>query len=49
VLRLLEALVRERGKTLIMVTHSREVMGQADRAFWLKAGHLEEHGPEAGP
>ena len=49
VLRLLEALVRERGKTLIMVTHSREVMGQADRIFWLKAGHLEEHGPEAGP
>jgi len=47
VLALLEALVRERGKTLVMVTHSREVMGHADRCFWLKAGHLEEASPEA--
>ncbi len=49
VLALLETLVRERGKTLVMVTHSREVMGHADRLFWLKAGHLEEHALEENP
>jgi putative ABC transport system ATP-binding protein len=49
VLELLEALVRERGKTLIMVTHSREVMGHADRAFWLKGGQLEETSREFAP
>jgi putative ABC transport system ATP-binding protein len=43
VLDLLQTLVRERGKTLVMVTHSREVMGHASRTFWLKAGRLEEH------
>ncbi len=52
VLELLQALVRERGKTLVMVTHSREVMGHASRTFWLKSGHLEEHQadePTPGP
>jgi putative ABC transport system ATP-binding protein len=52
VLELLQTLVRERGKTLVMVTHSREVMGHASRTFWLKSGHLEEHRadePTPGP
>ncbi len=33
VLELLNKLVRKAGKTLIMVTHSHEVIGQADRVF----------------
>ncbi len=42
VLELLDELVRNRGKTLVMVTHAREVMGIADRVFTLARGHLEE-------
>ena len=33
VLELLDKLVRDAGKTLIMATHSHEVIGQADRVF----------------
>jgi putative ABC transport system ATP-binding protein len=42
VLELLDSLVRTRGKTLVMVTHAREVMGLADRVFTLAEGHLRE-------
>ncbi len=42
VLELLDSLVRSRGKTLVMVTHAREVMGIADRVFTIAEGHLDE-------
>lgn len=41
VLGLLNALVRERGRTLIMATHSQEVVGLADRVLTLHSGRLE--------
>lgn len=40
VLALLDRLTKQAGKTLIMVTHSPEVIGQADRIFRLQAGGL---------
>lgn len=40
VLALLDRLTKQAGKTLIMVTHSPEVVGQADRIFRLQAGGL---------
>ena len=42
VLALLDRLTRQAGKTLIMVTHSREVIGLADRLFKLDEGRLLE-------
>ena len=42
VLDLLDALTRRAGKNLIMVTHSRDVVGMADRVFSIKEGHLVE-------
>jgi len=42
VLELFDALVREAGKTAIMATHSREVMGVADRIFTADRGRLVE-------
>ena len=42
VLELLDRLVRELGKTVVMVTHSREVVGVADRVFAVQHGHLVE-------
>ena len=42
VLALLDELVREAGKTVIMVTHSREVVGVADRIFAVRRGRLVE-------
>ncbi len=42
VLALLDRLTRRAGKTLIMVTHSREVIGLADRLFRLEEGRLVE-------
>ncbi len=42
VLELLDRLTRRSGKTLIMVTHSREVIGLADRLFRLDEGRLLE-------
>jgi len=41
VLELLDALVRERGRTLIMATHSQEVVGWADRILTIRPGGLE--------
>ena len=42
VLALLDALARESGKTVVMVTHSREVVGVADRIFAVERGRLVE-------
>ncbi|MFN8499575.1 MAG: ABC transporter ATP-binding protein [Anaerolineae bacterium] len=40
VLSLLDDLVREAGKSLLMVTHSPEVVGLADRVYRVRHGHL---------
>jgi putative ABC transport system ATP-binding protein len=42
VLALLDGLAREAGKTVVMVTHSREVVGVADRIFAVQRGGLQE-------
>jgi len=49
VLDLLDRLTRKAGKTLLMVTHSREVMGLADRLLALDHGHLVELEPPRRP
>ncbi len=49
VLELLDTLARESGKTVIMVTHSREVIGVADRIFAIQRGQLvEQTAPSPG-
>ncbi|MEP7010128.1 MAG: ABC transporter ATP-binding protein [Acidobacteriota bacterium] len=48
VLELLDRLTRRAGKTLIMVTHSREVIGLADRLFQLDEGRLLENTESGG-
>ncbi|MEO7974836.1 MAG: ATP-binding cassette domain-containing protein, partial [Thermoanaerobaculia bacterium] len=45
VLELLDRLTRRAGKTLVMVTHSPEVMGIADRVLTLDHGRLVERAP----
>ena len=45
VMETLDRLVRRSGKTLVVVTHSREVMGLADRILTLDRGRLIELGP----
>ncbi len=47
VLGLLDGLARESGKTVVMVTHSREVVGVADRIFDVQRGTLVEQPPAA--
>ena len=42
VLNLLDRLVRRAGRTLVMVTHSREVIGLADRVVTIRDCRLEE-------
>jgi putative ABC transport system ATP-binding protein len=42
VLELLDTLAREAGRTVLMVTHSREVVGVADRIFTIQRGALVE-------
>jgi hypothetical protein len=42
VLDLLDGITRAAGKTLIMVTHSPEVMGLADRILTIKQGRILE-------
>ncbi len=42
VLDLLDTLARESGTTVVMVTHSREVIGVADRIFTIQRGQLLE-------
>lgn len=46
VLELFGRLVRSRGKTLVMVTHSKEVTRLADRLLTLEDGHLTGHAVE---
>ncbi|MEN9935919.1 MAG: hypothetical protein RLZZ387_2498 [Chloroflexota bacterium] len=42
VLDLLDTLTRRAGKNLLMVTHSEDVVGLADRVFRISEGHLVE-------
>lgn len=42
VLALLDALTRAEGRTLVMATHSREVVGMADRILTIAAGRLTD-------
>ncbi len=42
VMALLDAMTRQAGKTLIMVTHSREMASRADTVFEMHDGKLEE-------
>ncbi len=42
VLDVLDTLAREAGRTVVMVTHSREVVGVADRIFAIERGALVE-------
>ena len=44
VLDLLDTLARESGRTVVMATHSREVIGVADRIFTIERGALIEKG-----
>ncbi len=44
VLELLDRLTRQAGKTMVMATHSRQVVGVADRILRIEGGHLEEVG-----
>ena len=39
---LLDRVVKKKGKTMIMVTHSRDVIGLADRIFSLREGGLRD-------
>jgi len=45
VLALLDSLAREAGRTVVMATHSREVIGVADRIFTVQRGALAEGKP----
>ena len=40
VLELLDRLTRQAGKTMVMATHSRRVVGVADRILRIEGGHL---------
>jgi putative ABC transport system ATP-binding protein len=42
VLELLDRLTRQAGKSMVMATHSRRVVGVADRILRIEGGHLEE-------
>ena len=42
VLELLDQTCRAQGTTLIMATHSREVIGLADRVLTIRDSHLQE-------
>jgi putative ABC transport system ATP-binding protein len=44
----LERLVRERGKTVVAVSHDHRIEDVADRVLWLEDGHLSDRPPEAG-
>ena len=46
---LLEQLWRERGQTLIVVTHDTWVASRASRRIWLDRGRLEEEPAVGGP
>jgi putative ABC transport system ATP-binding protein len=48
VLELLDRLTRRAGRTMVMATHSQEVVGLADRILRLQDGRLVEGGAAAG-
>jgi putative ABC transport system ATP-binding protein len=45
VIGLLDRLCRQAGTTLVMATHSREVIGLADRTLAIRGGRLVEERP----
>jgi putative ABC transport system ATP-binding protein len=47
VLALLDQMVRDRGRTMVMATHSREVAARADRILTIRDGRLDEVGASA--
>jgi putative ABC transport system ATP-binding protein len=47
VMHLLEGLAKERGKTVVAVTHDHRIEHVADRVLWLEDGHLSDTAPEA--
>ena len=47
VLDLLDTLAREAGRTVLMVTHSREVVGMADRIYAIQRGKLSTYPRES--
>jgi len=49
ILTILDRLVREEGRTMIMATHSTEVIGLADRILTFRDGTLTEQTPEQVP
>ncbi len=49
VIELLDGLTRRAGKTMVMATHSRAVVGVADRIFTIERGRLVERPPGGGP
>jgi putative ABC transport system ATP-binding protein len=46
IIEILDKLVRKNKKTMIMATHSQEVIGMADRIFSLRDGKLVEYPPD---
>ncbi|HEY2882199.1 MAG TPA: ABC transporter ATP-binding protein [Pirellulales bacterium] len=47
VLNLFDELHRERGKTLLIITHSQEVAERAERIIWIRDGHIVQSRAEA--
>ncbi len=45
---LLDRVVKKKGKTMIMVTHSKDVIGLADRIISLKDGKIDEMKKDSG-
>ena len=41
-------MTRERGRTLLVVTHSPQIAERADRSFTIEAGRLVPHEAPAG-
>jgi putative ABC transport system ATP-binding protein len=49
IVELLDTLVRRRGKTLVMATHSPEMVGVADHILRIEAGRIVETRPGSSP
>ena len=49
VMHTLEALAKERGKTVVAVTHDHRIVDVADRVLWLEDGVLSDQPPAAEP
>ena len=49
VLELLDGMTRSAGKTMVMVTHGREVVGLADRVLTIEGGRLKALAPGEAP